>query len=366
MSMTLASYSFEDLDAYLRNLRGKVRAGQRVAIRDGLDFHCVDLSRPGQIPRLKAEASREYREAFSAWVNFRNAFEQWPIGYFVARDVTCMGPTGAVLDHQRGTLLIGHSIGWTEDYAEFYLRGQGSFDRLGTNQFTFKAEAEAVSDEVDDAVVVSGPGYEVFGHHLLDYMPRNWMIETLGLAKDRIVMRQRMSTWATQLTLPLRDTSADRILDRNDHVRARNLVVTTVPKYAAWIDCNYGFEPIRIVRDHYAATSSVKIDKLCVSRSKWAANARIEGSLKWDAHFIGQGFNVVHPQDWDVATQIAVFRGARQFAGLDGSGLHTALFSEAPEKMIVVHGERCNHFHFTVASLFPEMAIELIDARDHA
>ncbi|WP_419603800.1 tetratricopeptide repeat protein [Thiolapillus sp.] len=52
-----------------------------------------------------------------------------------------------------------------------------------------------------------------------------------------------------------------------------------------------------------------------------------------EERFQARGYRVVHPQFTDVKRQLALYSGAEYFAGLEGSGLHNVLFSQAPESV---------------------------------
>ncbi|WP_456412163.1 glycosyltransferase 61 family protein [Thiolapillus sp.] len=81
-------------------------------------------------------------------------------------------------------------------------------------------------------------------------------------------------------------------------------------------------------------------DRLYISRRFLPSDQRGASNEKvLEDRFRAQGYQVVHPQFLDVTTQLALFANARDFAGLEGSGLHNILFARAPRRVWMLGAE---------------------------
>lgn len=360
MEIRYDNLRYDDIDQHLRRLRGRIVPGQRVKVEDNIEFSCLDLATPGHVPNVEFSGAPTYRNAFDQWVLDREKYRDWPIGYFTLHDVTCIGSDCAIVDTKRGKFFTGHSIGWSGHYADWSIGRHGTKVEGDNGTFTI-----ATNGEIEDrhrALVMGGPGFNIFGHQLFDYLPRSELTQHHDIGGGFGVLRGDLPTWAASLTAPLRQTQHDSIMTTGRHLRVKELRVPTLLKYGAWTDARVTRKTIRRIRDHHEIGHGFTMEKVCVSRSQWPHNRRTGSDISWDQYFVERGFNIVHPQDLDIPTQITIFSGAKHFGGVDGSGLHGMMFSDDPQSISIVHVERVNPLHFAAASLFKDLKIKLIDA----
>ncbi|WP_456377444.1 glycosyltransferase 61 family protein [Thiolapillus sp.] len=80
--------------------------------------------------------------------------------------------------------------------------------------------------------------------------------------------------------------------------------------------------------------------KLYISRRFLPADQRGASNEKaLEERFQEEGYVVIHPQFMDVPSQLALFSGATDFAGLEGSGLHNILFAREPRSVWMLGAE---------------------------
>lgn len=101
-----------------------------------------------------------------------------------------------------------------------------------------------------------------------------------------------------------------------------------------------GSQPFRdFFHDRFAADIAPDgPDRLYISRS---AIGPSKGTLicekRIEEHLAGQGYEIFHPQQHDIATQVARYRAARQVIAAEGSAIHMfGLVARAPQKLAVL------------------------------
>ncbi len=184
-----------------------------------------------------------------------------------------------------------------------------------------------------------------YGHFILESFSRCWALEESGsvdgylfhLHAPRPEARRDYLGFFSLLGLPLHrlhfvmePVSVDELLVPSQQaVLARGMspeVLELYPRMA------------HRARTLMPATSGHR--KLYLSRRLLPDSMRkAANEMALESRFREKGYRVVHPQYLSIQQQLSLYYGARQFAGLDGSGLHNVLFSEEPESMWLLGAE---------------------------
>lgn len=187
------------------------------------------------------------------------------------------------------------------------------------------------------SLVLPLAGYDVYGHWLLDFLPRAWLFtEVFGHGEE------------VNLVVPW-DTPAFalRMLDQAFPMPRARLVRYGLPELIrlemaiipSVLHEDYRFHPamnrfVGYLQDVVAAPSPPETPKLFVSRaslvdSRRPHTRRLANEAELRAALEADGFVTVSPESLPWAQQIALFSQARVIVGEGGSGLHNCLFARA-------------------------------------
>ena len=191
-----------------------------------------------------------------------------------------------------------------------------------------------------------GPGFGVYGHWLVDILPRIYLLEAAGFPLDslRFLMPFDLPgygvAWLNMIGIS--DDQLVRYDTKSDVLRVEELVVPT------FIRSETRFSPIfrdavsfiksRVALaygDFFAGapTSSFFVSRALASQSRPLKNRpRIE-QLALEA-----GFQIVHPEQLSLVEQMQLFAQAKQIVGEYGSNLHNSIFSQAGTVVCALRG----------------------------
>lgn len=190
---------------------------------------------------------------------------------------------------------------------------------------------------LDPAILAVGPGHAMWGHWLLDFLPRLAIArQALGdaeFARCVIPLPDDTPSWGPALLNTAFGLKPERVMRynlRNESVLCRRAVTPTHAHH------NYFLHPF--LAEFYrslAASAPSRADlprRFLVSRRRFAeANPRAAHGLAreeaFEAAAAARGFVAVAPETMDIPSQIALFAQAEAVLGVCGSGLHNAVFS---------------------------------------
>jgi capsular polysaccharide biosynthesis protein len=190
---------------------------------------------------------------------------------------------------------------------------------------------------LDPAILAVGPGHAMWGHWLLDILPRIEIARrALGeaeFARCVIPLPDDVADWAPTLlavVFGMKPERAMRYKLRDESVLCRRAALAT------YAHRDYFFHPFfaEFYRD-LAARAPVQGGlprRILVSRRRFvAANPQAAHRLAQEAAFeaaaAARGFVAVSPETMDISSQIALFTQAEAVLGVCGSGLHNTVFS---------------------------------------
>ncbi len=199
----------------------------------------------------------------------------------------------------------------------------------------------------EEVVLLCGPAYQMYGHWLLDFLPRLFCLVASGyeLTKLRYLLPIDLSAVARHWLAALGIISGqiifyDKIAQQCAVSRAMiptNLRGSSLanPLLAdAFGHFKTLIQPIKPASCHR---------KIFVSRMRWAnMTRRCRNAYEVQAFFAGRGFEIVYPEMLSIPDQIELFSQTSVIAGEYGTGLHSAVFAPPSAKVIAL---RANHAH---------------------
>lgn len=178
-----------------------------------------------------------------------------------------------------------------------------------------------------DHVLITGPGYQIFGHWLVDFLPKLWVLNAAGYDPSALVYVVPDDCPAFGLELlrlcGIPDEQIVRI-GQNEILAGRFLVPTTVhngtrgPCFA---------QAAKFLRKRIGIPSTRTGDKLLLSRAK-APNTRAVGNREVIERIaMDAGLTVLSPETLPLVEQFRLIAGADLVVGEYGSALHSTLFA---------------------------------------
>ncbi len=192
--------------------------------------------------------------------------------------------------------------------------------------------------------VVYGPGHETYGHWLVDFLPRLWVLAQAGydILTTRFAVPPDLRPFATRLLarLGIRDSQLVRYRYWHERLRTDLLVMPTglrthnrvspllAPATAFWT-----------AGPRAAASGRPGAGpRVWLSRAQAPAARLLTNRAAIEAVAAARGFRIIHPQGLDLAAQVAVFAGARIVAGEYGSAMHGTVYAAAGTLAVALRG----------------------------
>lgn len=205
---------------------------------------------------------------------------------------------------------------------------------FGAERGGFDQPALGTAVAFDCVTPLYRPGDHIYGHWLLDILPRAWLVHTLCPDREVTYLIRQGSPPFGRIMLEALGLPAERIVEidtRIAHPRASEMLVATNMRY------NQVVHPaIRHISDALtdrfgAEGADMTADALFVSRRAWIAKKankrQLVNSNEVEAYYGTEGFRAVSPESLSFGAQVALFRSASAMAGSEGSGLHNSLFA---------------------------------------
>ncbi len=182
-------------------------------------------------------------------------------------------------------------------------------------------------------VVATGPGHLIYGHWLVDFIPR-FMIarDVLGreFAKARFAMPHDTPEWALAMLALFAGVTRERCFFFRRGSERLAVEEACLPSY---VHTEYHFHPYmrELVGSVGTPASTLGRRKLCISRAAFEKHThgmqKLFSSRERFERMAGlHGYEVVRPEAMSLLEQVAMFRSASHVVGEYGSALHGTIF----------------------------------------
>lgn len=193
----------------------------------------------------------------------------------------------------------------------------------------------------DDCILLTRPGDHIYGHWLVDILPRVWLAESYKKNQFKYLVRNNSPSYVYDL-LELVGVEADQIMQWDPSKQVARLTSAYVPSGLRY---NFYFHPLikefgvglrnKYADNNYEGPSS---EKIYVTRNKWSDTNKKEFRILENSDALEEiakqkGYMIISPETLSIRDQINVFSNVKIIIGEDGSGLHNSIFS--PENTIV-------------------------------
>jgi capsular polysaccharide biosynthesis protein len=190
--------------------------------------------------------------------------------------------------------------------------------------------------------VLCGPAHETYGHWLVDFLPRLWVLHQAGydLAAIRYLVPADLRPFAFALLALCGITDAQLVL--YDHwrekLRVERLLMPTGLRLGDRLaPCFAQATTFWLARAGAASPPSSRGGALFLSRGA-AAQRPVVNRARIEAIAAEHGLAVMRPEGLTVTEQIALFASADLLVGEYGSALHNAIFAGAGAAVCALRG----------------------------
>lgn len=271
-----------------------------------------------------------------------------PCGQLHFERIWCAGRDGLRVDIECGVVYIGTCLNWSVEYFRWWIENSDvGFDSWidGSRFLADFGEAEISDDEI---VMMKGPGYDIYGHWLLDYVPQLLLTKYMELAEGTTYVFDAMTDWIKSLI-----DAVGIIHTRTYQCRLsehRNLTMPT--------GLNNGYalaQPINMVtwnllRLHFnhrgINQAGPAPEKIYISRRNWSRQRSLANAEAVESLMQEFGFTVCYPEQHKLEEQARLFADARYVVGEDGSALHSLIFTRPGARLgVLMQADRMNLWH---------------------
>ncbi len=188
----------------------------------------------------------------------------------------------------------------------------------------------------EPCVPIAQPGEWVYGHWLIDLLPRVIFAQQLGI-KVKYLLTNRMPDYGRKL-LNLIGIMDEDIILYNPIEEAILMEKCFFPSHLRW---HSAISPLLgMVRDKFSIYQSPCTNrKLFISRGNYNSIQTISNLQKVHDLMRKYGIEIIEPHQYSIEEQIKLFSESSLIIGEYGSGMHNTLFSHPTTKVIVLQSD---------------------------
>ena len=194
--------------------------------------------------------------------------------------------------------------------------------------------------------VIYGPGHQTYGHWLVDFLPRLWVLAECGydLAALRYVVPPELTSVARKLLAHMGIGRSQLVPYRywREAMRADELLLPTGlrvhNRIAGQFRAATAFWTGRLAETAAATGGAPAPARLFVSRTRVIGARILSNREQIEAIAAARGYAIVHPQELSLREQASLFSQARLIVGEYGSALHGAVHARPGTLTIGLRG----------------------------
>jgi capsular polysaccharide biosynthesis protein len=191
--------------------------------------------------------------------------------------------------------------------------------------------------------VIHGPGFDIFGHWLIDFLPRLYGLHRAGvdIADIKFVLPVQTPGFARSL-LERIGIPAENLIwhdQKAERLEPDALIVPSLFRLRS------RFHPLMVAATRFwldrvagGGAPGPTGRRLFVSRKRVASARMLRNRADIEARAMGEGYEIVAPETMTLPEQITLFGAARHILGEYGSGLHGSLFAPPGTTVCALRG----------------------------
>ena len=279
-----------------------------------------------------------------------------PVGMAEFRDVHVHLPTGMIVDTVGNACWQGSLLNWNKPVLQREIIRQFGRQAAG-NRLRLSDHLLRDCQTLDSAILIQSAGYSIYGHWLLDFLPRINRVHDSLYAQHKVLCQPQKEWTRALFNLFMPDCHfADGDIV-TDFVQVKRLLVPTMARTHGALEENTvrkAWEKLDGLLNHNVA-APVSGRRLCVSRQKLKGKKlekrQIINIPDIERRAAEAGFEMVYPETLSFAEQRQIFSEAAVVVGECGSALHNAIFCRPGARLGVISNGRINTNHAMIANI---------------
>lgn len=271
-----------------------------------------------------------------------------PCGQLHFDRIWCAGRDALRVDVECGVVYIGTCLNWSVEYFRWWIENSDVGFQSWIDELSFFADFGEAEITDDDIVMMKGPGYDIYGHWLLDYVPQLLLTKYMDLPDGTTYVFDRVTEWIKSLIDAVGIASIKTYECRlSEH---RNMVMPTGLNngYALAQPINMvTWNLLRLYFNHRAINlAGLTPNKIYISRKSWGGQRGLANDEAVESLMRALGFTVCCPEQYKLEEQARLFANARYVVGEDGSALHSLIFTRPGARLgVLMQADRMNLWH---------------------
>lgn len=195
----------------------------------------------------------------------------------------------------------------------------------------------------EDVVILCGPAYQIYGHWLVDFLPRLLLLREAGYALENLKyllphnLLDFSWSWLDFLDIPRENILTYDVVRDRCHIKRAIIPTSVRGNSRATPLMGKMFDGMRTAK--LGPQTEPTTRKLFVSRALWGNTTRQLTNQDAVQDFVQNlGFEIIHPERLSIAEQIETFSSASIIMGEYGSGLHNSVLAPAGTQLITLRG----------------------------
>ena len=212
-----------------------------------------------------------------------------------------------------------------------------------TSKFTFVTQDLSLKRVTEPVALLTQPGDRIFGHWLVDLLPRLAITRNIHQPLRYIVKNEVLNGNAIkdiESIFNIFDFDRKKALGLRPVTNAyfcEELIVPSVVRYGQQIHSfvNSLYFPLR---NQMNLVDYLDAKKVYLSRRKWTPSGQhrvLINALELEQYYQDRGYRIVYPEQLSFDQKLNLVRNAVEVVGEKGSALHLSLFSNKIKKMTV-------------------------------
>lgn len=373
-----------NLDACMHLHMATTAIGKQTSIVNNVKFKLMDTEDTTfNNPKSVLNIDEYNSKTIEIYKNVQNESSNFNFGFLIFDDIVLYGMHYIILDFKERICYIGDSVGWSLEFLKWHTetayKANWNYDNT-----EFEIDIPHSRINFETALTLNFPGSYIYGHWLLDQIPRLFLMSTWKLLENSSFITAHLPEFC-DLFLSLFGINRSHFVFTEEHIPIyiEKLQIPTFPHAGArmphkflrraWQTANQEF--VRTLPE--ANYTIADQQKIFVSRRNWPYTARKLpiNNDELEKLVSSRGYKIFSPETMPIDQQIKIFASAKIIVGLDGSGLHNIMFSGNASTLGVIDwASRRNLWHIAfceslghkvafIDSSFDENGNQFIDLR---
>lgn len=273
------------------------------------------------------------------------------IGMIRLRNVYLASPTGMIIDLDKGLYHWGQTIGWAGAalVRKKLCEDHGALDS-GDGSISLSRSKFYDARSYDCLRLTSAAGYSIYGHWLIDVIPRLLLCKEYSGQPRAPFYGARVRPWALAMAEAAGVDISNRVQSTpGELVFAKMVEIPTFIRHGVVLDEVRAVAAWDTLMSGHGLGADGYGSLIYVSRANWGTRT-LSNARELETLLESYGFRVVHPESMTLREQVDAFASARLVIGEDGSGMHNTVFAKTYVQLGIISMGRTNFYHASIAN----------------